>query len=234
MNVKICVPVPAKNLEEALEMIRSAEIDGADIIEMRFDYMDNLEMLNNLDSLKRIVESCSKPLIATNRSIEQGGRCSLSDEQRLKTLIKASKAGFKYVDIELTAKRLKETINAAKENGAKIIISLHDFKCTPPVQEMRKIFREQIKAGADICKIVTTANDVIDSIRCLAFTYEMSKKASLVCFAMGEKGLLSRALSPLFGASFTYASLGRGLETAHGQITIRELREIYGRLGIKW
>jgi 3-dehydroquinate dehydratase type I len=233
LNVKICVPVPAKNLEEALEMIQSAEIDGADIIEIRFDYMDNLGMLDNLDNLKRIVERCSKPLIATNRGIEQGGKCGLSDEQRLKTLIKAAKAGFKYVDIELTAKRLKETVNAAKGYGAKIIISLHDFKCTPSIQEMREILREQIKAGADICKIVTTANDVMDSIRCLTFTYEMSKKANLICFAMGERGLLSRILSPLFGASFTYASLGRGLETAPGQMTIRELREIYRRLGVE-
>ncbi|MEM2960941.1 MAG: type I 3-dehydroquinate dehydratase, partial [Candidatus Bathyarchaeia archaeon] len=62
-------------------------------------------------------------------------------------------------------------------------------------------------------------------------TYEMSKKTNLVCFAMGENGLLSRILSPLFGASFTYASLERGLETAPGQITISELREIYRRLG---
>jgi 3-dehydroquinate dehydratase type I len=233
LNVKICVPVPAKNLEEALEMVQSAEMDGADIIEIRLDYMDNLEMLDNLDNLRRIVESCSKPLIATNRSIGQGGRCCLSDEQRLKTLIKAAKAGFEYIDIELTVRRLKEAVNAAKGYGAKIIISLHDFRCTPSLREMKKIFREQIKAGADICKIVTTANNVTDSIRCLAFTYEMSKKANLVCFAMGEKGLLSRALSPLFGASFTYASLGRGLETAPGQITIRELREIYGRLSVE-
>ena len=231
MKVKICVPIPAKNLPDTLVMIDRAEESGADLIEIRLDYMSS-ETLNILNSLKDVVKRSSVPLIATNRHVGQGGKCKLSEGQRLKTLIKAAEAGFTYIDIELTTQGLSDFINMAKKKGAKIIVSFHNFDLTPPPNEMNKIFRAEIEAGADICKIVTMANSLVDSVNCLIFTHEASKTGDLVCFAMGRNGLLSRILSPIFGATFTFASLEAGLETAPGQITIGDLREIYRRLGV--
>jgi len=49
---------------------------------------------------------------------------------------------------------------------------------------------------------------------------------------MGEAGVISRILSPLFGGEFTYASTKTGSESAPGQLTIAELREIYRVLGV--
>ncbi len=231
VKVKICVPVPAKTLHETFTMIGNAEREGADLIEIRLDYM-GLDILKDMSRLEDMVEQCSVPLIATNRHAEQGGECKLNEAQRLKTLIRAAEAGFTYVDVELTTQGVTEVIDAVKAYGAKAIVSFHNFDYTPSFQEMEKIAGAQVKAGADVCKIVTMAKDLADSIRCLLFTLEISENSNLVCFAMGEKGLLSRVLSPLFGASFTYASLGEGLETAPGQISVRELREIYRRLNI--
>jgi 3-dehydroquinate dehydratase len=74
---------------------------------------------------------------------------------------------------------------------------------------------------------------VNDNISCLLLTSKMSKVAKMVCFAMGERGLLSRVLSPIFGASFTYASVKKGLETALGQPTIFELKELFRSLGVE-
>lgn len=233
MKVKICTPIPAVNIRETLRMIQSAEVKGADIVEVRFDYMSLSEIMRGLDKLVDIVKCCSVPLIATNRVIEQGGRCCLSEDQRLRTLIKAAEAGFTYVDVELTTRRLNEVVESVKNYGSKVIVSLHDFNHTPSILDMERIVKKQMEAGADICKIITMANNITDNINCLIFTYEMSKKVDLICFAMGNRGLLSRVLSPLFGASFTYASLEEGAETAPGQITIGELREIYRRLGVE-
>ncbi len=50
---------------------------------------------------------------------------------------------------------------------------------------------------------------------------------------MGEHGKVSRLLSPLFGAFFTFASLEQGNETAAGQMSINEMRAAYALLGIK-
>jgi 3-dehydroquinate dehydratase len=50
---------------------------------------------------------------------------------------------------------------------------------------------------------------------------------------MGEKGKISRLLSPMFGAFFTFASLETGNETAAGQMSINEMRTAYALLGVK-
>ncbi|MEM2749821.1 MAG: type I 3-dehydroquinate dehydratase [Candidatus Bathyarchaeia archaeon] len=232
MKVKICVPIPAESLREAFEMIRRAERVGADIIEMRLDYLGP-GIASSPDMLGKIVKCASTPLIATNRHPKQGGFCRLSEGERIRTLLKAAEAGFTYVDVELTTDGLRDIVSAVKAYGAKAIISFHNFDYTPEIHEMDEVVRAEVNAGADICKVVTMARSLDDSIRCLLFTREISQRTELVCFAMGKYGLLSRILSPLFGASFTYASLGEGLETAPGQLTIDGLREIYRRLGVE-
>jgi len=66
----------------------------------------------------------------------------------------------------------------------------------------------------------------------LNFVSRACKRTETVCFAMGELGKPSRILSPLFGALFTIASLERGRETAQGQLTVQEMRNIYQTLGL--
>jgi len=232
LGLKVCVPIPARNPQEIFSLIREAESSGVNLIEVRLDYMREFSP-DNIDLLKDIVRVSSVPLIATNRHRGQGGVCTLSEEERIKVLLKAAETGFTYVDLELDTQSLHEIVRRIKAYGAKVIISHHIFTHTPPVRELETIVLRQVEAGADICKVVTMANSIDDSVRCLVFTYEMSGKVNLVCFAMGEMGVLSRVLSPLFGAPFTYISLRRGLETAPGQITIHELRDIYRRMGLE-
>jgi 3-dehydroquinate dehydratase len=50
---------------------------------------------------------------------------------------------------------------------------------------------------------------------------------------MGEQGKVSRLLSPMFGAFFTFASLEQGSETAAGQMSIKEMKAAYSILGAK-
>jgi len=230
--LSVCVPIPAKDFQTLLNMICMAEESGADLIEVRLDYMGE-KLLENLGRLKDIVSVCSTPLIATNRHRRQGGECVLSEEDRIRSLLIAADAGFNYIDVEMDTLGLHDVVDRVKAYGAKVIISHHIFTHTPPVEELDLFVKKQIEANANVCKVVTMANSVLDSVRCLVFTYEASRRTNLVCFAMGEKGILSRILSPVFGASFTYASLKKGLETAPGQITIHELKEIYKRMGIE-
>jgi 3-dehydroquinate dehydratase/shikimate dehydrogenase len=48
---------------------------------------------------------------------------------------------------------------------------------------------------------------------------------------MGKLGKISRLLSPLFGGFLTFAALERKSETASGQMTIQEMKELYSLLG---
>jgi len=228
---RICVPLPVERLSDLASMISKAEDAGADLIELRLDYLQQ-DILSQMDDVKKVICKVSVPLIATNREHSQGGKQVQEEKQRIKTLIKAAEIGFQYVDIELTTTGLKQITKKIVDFGSKPIISFHDFKGTPSDSEMERIAKSQIEASATVCKIITTANTLEDSLRCLLFTHKMSKVTDIVCFAMGSQGVLSRILSPLFGAFFTFSSLEPELETASGQVSVSELRELYKKLGV--
>jgi len=231
VKIRICVPLPAKTFSDLVSMIRRAEDAHADLIEVRLDYM-NTDASNIIDKLRNVIKQSSVPLIATNRQYEQGGYRPQNEDQRVQTLIRAAEIGFQYIDVELTTVNLKPTVQRIKDYGAKPIVSFHDFNGTPAISEMENIVKAQVEAGAEICKLVTTANDVADNVKCMILAWKMNEITKIVCFAMGKKGITSRTMSPLFGAYFTYASLESILETASGQISITDLNDLYRKLGV--
>ena len=117
--------------------------------------------------------------------------------------------------------------------GTKPVVSYHKFDGILNVSAMEKILDEEIASGASVCKIVTSAKVVEDNLPALSFVSFASSKAKLVCFCMGEQGKVSRLLSPMFGAFFTFASLEQGSETAAGQMSIKEMKAAYSILGAK-
>lgn len=178
------------------------------------------------------IASCTEvTLIATNRAQECRGKFSGSEAERQQILLKAARSGFEYVDVGLNASGLKDFVGNLLELNVKPIISFHDFNETPSIRKMKKILQYELAEGAEVCKIVTTAKKVEDNLTVLNFLQKVSRKAKVVCFAMGPLGKPSRLLSPIFGGFFTIASLEHGGETAPGQMTIQELRTAYQALG---
>jgi len=227
MTPRICVSIMPKSHNEALSLIKQAEEAKASLIEVR---LDCLETSQNLRELVKITEI---PLIATNKLKSEGGFFVGSETQRLQTIVNATEAGFEYFDIDLTSPKNKETINKLKQSGAKPIVSFHNYERALRVSEMERILEQEIANDADVCKIVGTAKTVEDNLAVLNFVASNSEKAKLVSFCMGESGKVSRLLSPLFGAFFTFASLEQRAETAEGQMSIREMQVAYNLLGAK-
>jgi len=212
---------------EAQNLIEKAEKAKADFIEVRLDSLETSRRLSDLSASTKI------PLIATNKLQSEKGFFSGSETERRKTLLNAAKDGFEYVDVDLSSPSHHEAISKLKAHGAKAVASYHKYDGILTVSAMEKILDEQINSGADVCKIVLTAKQVEDNLPVLSFVSFASTKAKLVCFCMGEHGKVSRLLSPLFGAYFTFASLEHGNETASGQMTIGEMHAVYDLLGVK-
>ncbi|MGD6806732.1 MAG: type I 3-dehydroquinate dehydratase [Candidatus Bathyarchaeia archaeon] len=227
MSAKICVSVLPKNTKQALTLIGKAEKAGADFIEVRMDKMENSK------NLKDLPKSTKCPLIATNKLAIEHGYFPGTENERLQTLLSAAKSGFQYVDVDILGPKSSETITKLKEANAKLVVSYHKFDGILNGSALECILNEEISSGADICKIVLTAKQIGDNLPILNFISVASAKAKLVCFCMGEAGKTSRLLSPIFGAFFTFASLGGGSETAPGQLSIAEMRSAYKLLGIK-
>lgn len=227
MTARICVSILPKNNLEALKLIEKAEKAQADFVEVRLDCLEISRKLSDLSASTKI------PLIATNKLQTEKGFFAGTETERQQTLLNAAKNGFEYVDVDLTSPKHKDIVSQLKLLGAKPIVSYHKFDGTLNVSAMEKVLDEQIASGASVCKIVVTAKQVEDNLPALSFVSFASSKAKLVCFCMGEKGKISRLLSPMFGAFFTFASLENGSETAVGQMSISEMRIAYSLLGMK-
>ena len=88
-------------------------------------------------------------------------------------------------------------------------------------------------SNPDICKIVITAQFPDDNLNIHSFLQSNRSSAPIVSFAVGRPAYGHWLLAPFYGAAFTYASLGRGLETAPRQPSVSELRSIYEMLGLE-
>ncbi len=224
MRPRIAASVTARNKVDALRDVEEAERRGADLVEIRLDY------LKSTRDLRDLANSTLLPTIATNRSTRDGGRFGGSEEKRVDILRYAAASGFKYVDLELRASTRKAAAEVS-QIGVRPIISHHFTGGTPSLKQLNQALSRASKIGDAAYKIVTTARKVSDNVTCLRLLAEKKAGLDLVCFAMGKLGTPSRLLSPLLGAYFTFASVRRGREAAPGQLTVDEMRAIYRVMG---
>jgi 3-dehydroquinate dehydratase type I len=219
MTIRICASILPETIDEAIRLMKKAKEAKVNFIEIRLDDFARNSKLEDLTAYDEI------PLIAADRS-------NKNEIERQATLLNAAKSGFAYVDTDLSSPKLQNFVNQTKALGAKCIVSFHDFGKTPSTLELNRILEREVSSGADVCKIVTTANRMEDNLTLLQFIQASPVRKKPVCFAMGQSGKMSRLLSPVFGSFFTFASLERGAETAPGQMTVQELRTAYELLGL--
>jgi len=222
---KICVAVTASSNKEILDTIKQVQPHAPDLIELRLDY------LAETPDLKTIRESTSIPLIATYRRTDQGGVNECKEDDRIKLLLEACIEGINYLDLAITTPNLPEIIDQAHEANTEVIVSYHDFEATPPLEKLQVILWEILEKGADICKIIGSAQSPRDNLTYLNLIHE-NPDTRLVSFAMGKNGMMSRIFSPLHGAEYTYASSETGKESAPGQFTVVELNQMYHYMGV--
>jgi len=222
---KIAVSIPAPTVSEASRMVRKASRLGADLAEIRLDYLEREE------PVEKIVGSGAMPLIATFRSSNNGGARNPTKAERVEALIAAAEVGFDYVDVEVETRDLNAVINKLRKAGARTIASHHDFTGTPSDIKLKRVLQLCRSSGATLSKLVTTVRRLEDNLRLLALTREASRRGGVVCFGMGALGVQSRIFSPIYGAAFTFASLDDGRSVAPGQIPLSRMRRIYAEMG---
>ncbi len=214
-EVKTCATIFEKDPEEARSLIE--EIKGkVHFVELR------------LDALRELPQSLPEGVqyIFTCRRKEEGGLFEGEEEKRVFFLKEALRRfNGKYVDIEWKMPTaLKESFLG--QEGLKVILSYHDFSGTPSLESLLERFEEMRKDRATIYKIVTMANSLEDSLRVLLFLRELTKSGfKVVAHAMGQKGRLSRLLSPFMGGAFVYVSSRPGKEAASGQMSLEEFKQ---------
>lgn len=225
MSPRVCASVVGKSLKEVAEMVSLAAEQGADLIEIRFDYLRDESKAKDVRGLT------SLPLIATNRLPSQGGIFYGKEGDRQRILLDAAEVGFNLVDLEMDTPQLEQMVSRLRSKNVKLILSWHSSS-PPLLASIQSKFVEMQCLRPDISKIVTTAKTMKDNLTCFDFVSKTSQTAEVICFCMGPLGGISRILSPLFGSAFTYASTIKGKEAAPGQFTVAETKRIYALLGV--
>ena len=192
----------------------------ADLFEVRIDLIGK--------GWREVAGQLKKPWLACNRRADEGGKWKGGEASRISELMSALDLGAAIVDIELAAPGLDKIIKEIR-GRAECLVSHHDLEGTPSLWILEDLVKRQLAAGADICKVVTTARCFADNLAVLRLIRRF-RGDRIAAFAMGEAGQISRILAPLAGGYFTYASLEEGKESAAGQLTADQLREIYGIL----
>ena len=215
----ICIPITARNTEEALQRIARANA-LADMLEIRLDLMESFD-------LHEMIQAASKPALVTYRSKGEGGKGTADDKTQASYLLTALEEGAEFVDVErrLPEKWRKKIFHARGKSS--IVASTHVPDSTPPKEALEEIFEELTATGADIIKIVTHAKSMMDNLRVLDLIPKAQERGiKIIAFCMGRFGRISRIFSHLMGGYLTFASLEGGEESAAGQIPVEEMKKI--------
>jgi 3-dehydroquinate dehydratase-1/3-dehydroquinate dehydratase/shikimate dehydrogenase len=193
-----------------------------DVVEIR---LDGLRTPLTADCIAAL----DKPVLVTNRPTWEGGHFNGSEEQRIDLLFQAVRLGARYADIELQASPEMRNLLLAEVHaaGAEVVVSHHDFRQTPPADQLATILNRMIASGADIGKIVTTAATPDDVLRVLDLQRAaMAAGFRLSAFCMGAAGTISRLATLYLGGWMTYVALAPEQATAPGQLTAHAMHAL--------
>ncbi|KKP41266.1 MAG: 3-dehydroquinate dehydratase, 3-dehydroquinate dehydratase I [Candidatus Peregrinibacteria bacterium GW2011_GWC2_33_13] len=214
----ICLSIKIHSFLDALKLIRKNQ-NKADFFEVWLDQFKKIDY-------KKLRNATPKPLIAVCKGISELGNFKGKEADRVKILENAIKNNFDYIDIDIHLK--KELIQKLIKNkgNSKIIISYHNFKQTPSLKVLSKIFEKAVKMNADVIKIATFANKYSDNLVIfqLIDKIKKQKKNQIIALCMGEKGKISRIIAPKLGSLLTFIPITPNKLTAPGQLTLKEYK----------
>ena len=224
----ITVPMTANNVDELTVQIALAKDAGAEMLEFRSDYFDQLDFQNLAHAIDQLVDS-SLPYIVTCRDEKEGGLGSHNEDLRMSILCEAIKLGAPYIDCEFAnyCKRdIRDKIDSALEQAphCRLILSSHNFDGV--YEDLQMIYESIVSLSPKaIPKIVYTALHINDCFDCFDLYHEV--QGDLIAICMGKAGMITRVLAKKFGGFLTFASLDQDSQTANGQLTIKNLKELY-------
>lgn len=231
LPVETIVPITAKTKEQAIAQAKViAANQDADLAEFRIDLLDfaadSKQVIALGHELKKIL--ATKPMIATIRTHNEGGKLTISDADYGKTYQAYLKQPFMdMLDVEMfrDQQMVKNTVKLAHEKKVLIVMSNHDFKQTPSEDEIVKRLLKQDQLGADILKIAVMPQSKQDVFTLMNATLKVSQqsKKPLLTMSMGKLGTISRIATANMGGSFSFGMIGEA--SAPGQIDVTQLKQ---------
>src|SRR6185503_7352708 len=206
----LCAVVRTETSEAAIASMAEARRAGADLCELRADYLQDPD-------LAKILAAKPLPVLVTVRPTWEGGQYAGDEALRLGMLEDACLHGADYVDVEFKAYK------DFNRRGAKLVLSYHDFEKTP--DDLEATARKMAALEPFLVKVACSPRGTADLIRLVRL--QKTFPSPIAVIAMGEFGEPLRVLYHRYGGWLTFVSIKAGLESAPGQITLEEMVRLY-------
>jgi 3-dehydroquinate dehydratase/shikimate dehydrogenase len=256
-RARLCVPVCVRRADELASAIECAAEFADVIELRFDCLEDDSQLDAALRELPSILRAHARPFIYTFRPADEGGHRPLDDAtrldfwtRRLRPLISDATTRSDFIDLELDLFARHPDALAQLPESINVIISQHDFARVPA--DLEEIYARAARVADSpvpdaatqdlsathgssmtrkfsvIPKLAVRADDITDCLP-VVHLHERARREdrALIAVAMGDAGLLTRVLAPAFGSFLTYGSLDERSATAPGQVTARELRDLY-------
>jgi 3-dehydroquinate dehydratase-1 len=218
MKYKTCVSIAEKTPQKIKQTLKIA-LKKSDYVEVRFDFLKIEQIPIALEIIKKDLNR----IVCTLRPKTEGGKFAGKEKERIAIIKLIAEYSPFLLDIEFNTLEKNPLLRKyLKSTKTKLLVSWHDFKKTPTSSDLKKKINQMSKMSTNL-KIVSTAKSTEDSTRMLEL-YSKKGKNSLISFAMGDFGRISRILCLYLGSPYTYVSLGKAV--APGQFSVDEINKI--------
>ena len=226
----IIAPLVGVTRDELLDEVAAIVAQAPDVLEWRVDFFAALDDIDAVLDGARAIRAAAPgiPLLLTRRHVREGGQPIGVDEAQVIALYAAACAArcVDLIDYELdnAADDLRTLRDVSRAHGVGLIVSYHNFTCTPDAATLDAKFAGAQRVGADVAKVAVMPRDAGDVLALLAAT-ERARQAldiPLISMSMADVGALSRIVGWVYGSAATFA-VGRS-RSAPGQLAIGELR----------
>ena len=241
----ICSMLQSRTPERIIELMEKSRADGAEAYGMQFCQLET--QYRNRDTYKMLFEKAGDaPVYVTNyrRGVSTVEK---SDDELGKGLIELAECGATLCDIigdfyapcdgELTEdasaiKKQIELIDELHKRGAEVLMSTHVLKYTP-AERVLEIALEHQRRGADICKIVTGADDMAQQIENLRIVdlLKQNLKIPFLYLSAGECTVLRR-LGGFFGACMYLCVCEHDELSTKSQPLVKDVKILRDDLGL--
>lgn len=236
----IIVPITARDLpglDAAASAVAAAGSGSAgrglaDVVEWRVDLYEPFTAGGGTDpapavaALERLASLLpDTPILATFRTIDEGGEAEISGEDYVALIEALAGTGLAAaLDVEYRHPRAGLAIAAARRHATSVVASNHDFRATPPVEEIVGRLEAMQVAGADVAKIAVMPQSAADVVTLIDATQRRHRESAipLITMSMGTLGALTRIGGGTFGSAATFATLGAA--SAPGQLPAAGVR----------
>jgi 3-dehydroquinate dehydratase I len=196
--------------------------DSFDLCELRIDLLQTVP-----GGLEGLASGLPYRKIATVRDPREGGAGGLSETARFE-LFERVLPQCDMVDVELeNLSTYSSLVQQAESEGKQVIVSVHDFMKTPPLDELQSLLDCSGLGNTRLFKAATNVGSWAD-VEVLVEFISRNLPGRVAAMGMGALGKLSRLVLGRLGSALVYGSVSRAV--ASGQWPVAELARVLSEI----